>query len=91
MFIIIINLYIYLFNIYLIKKKKERRKILFLYFFLFLHFYMQPEAMTTMKKYLFRAKSRDLITCLTAYKHIFFISLFLYAACGYNNYREIGF
>ena len=52
-----------------------------LFLFLFLHFCMQPEAMTTIKKYLFRAKSRDLITCLIACKHIYTARFFLQNSC----------
>ena len=38
---------------------------------------MQPKAMTTIEKYLSRAKSRNLITCLAAYKHIYTARFFL--------------
>ena len=38
---------------------------------------MQPEAMTTIEKYIFRAKSRDLITSLAVCKYIYTARFFL--------------
>ena len=38
---------------------------------------MQPETITIIEKYLFRAKLRDLITYLTTYKYIYTARFFL--------------